>query len=423
MTDTRGGRRARRWRGAGLWALWMLAAAPVAAGFNLPPIDGDFAGDVALTGWAGAPKLHWTLHVHTNDRGERVAEIAIDGAGTRVRGDVALAANGAGPWHLREGVFDVDAWAEALRARIGPRADGVAASGSITASGDGALENGSVTGRVSLALEDGKIAHAGQGWTLERVTLRGEFAVGADAAKWRSEQPFEFGIGSISTSRFGARNLFATGWLQDGFKVALSEARVEIAGGRVEIDPCVVMLLPPAVDVKVRIQEVGLQDVAALVPAGLSDAHGRIDGAVRMRWSEAQGFQLGAGALTLARSEPALVRLAPSPGFLTDRVPQHFNLLPSWLGPLARWFRPENPAYAEMRRIELGETELHVTDLAVKLTPGGDEAGRTALVTLTAKPAQSGGTVDAVTFAINVSGPLSEVLRLGFNQSFSVETR
>jgi hypothetical protein len=401
----------------------MLATAPAAANFNLPPIDGEFAGDLALTAWAGAPKLRWTLHVHKNDRGDRAAEIAIDGAGTRVRGDVALAPDGSGSWRLREGVFELGEWAEALRARIGPRADGVAASGTITAKGVGALKNGSLTGGVSLALEDGKIAHAGQGWTLERVTLRGDFSVGTAMARWRSEQPFEFGIGSISTSRFGARNLFATGWLQDGFKVALTEARVEIAGGRVEIDPCVVTLLPPAVDVNVRIEEVGLQDVAALVPAGLADAHGRIDGAVRMGWSEAQGFQLGAGALTLARSEPALVRLAPAPGCLTDRVPQHFNLLPSWLGPLARWFRPENPAYAEMRRIELGETELHVTDLAVKLTPAGDGAGRTALVTLTAKPAQSGGTVEAVTFAINVSGPLSEVLRLGFNQSFSIETR
>jgi len=105
---------------------------------------------------------------------------------------------------------------------------------------------------------------------------------------------------------------------------------------------------------------------------------------------------------------------------LTARVPQYFDLLPAWLGPLARWARPVNPAYAAMKSIELGQAELRVKTLDVLLTPDGDERGRSATVRLVAQPEQPGSAVKEVSFDVNVAGPLNEVLKLGIDRGFSV---
>ena len=121
--------------------------------------------------------------------------------------------------------------------------------------------------------------------------------------------------------------------------------------------------------------------------------------------------------------EPAIVRLAESPGFLTKRVPERFALLPDWMGPLARWFAPENPAYAELREIELGHTDLQVKALIVRLTPAGDDQGRSALVQMIARPTKSDSTVARVTFEVAVAGPLDAVLHFGLNQDVSVQMR
>jgi hypothetical protein len=169
------------------------------------------------------------------------------------------------------------------------------------------------------------------------------------------------------------------------------------------------------VSVNVHFNRIGLQDVAALVPTGFAEARGRIDGAVRIDWSKAAGVQLGAGYLKLRDDEPTVVRLAPSPGLLPEHMPERFGLLPTWLGPPARWLAPVNPAYAELKGIELGQTELRAESLAVRLTPEGDNRGRSARVEMVARPAQPGTAVGKVTFEADVSGPLSALFQLSMD--------
>jgi hypothetical protein len=223
----------------------------------------------------------------------------------------------------------------------------------------------------------------------------------------------------MSTDRFGARNLSVAAVLNGTRELSVTAARIEIAGGTVETDPFVVKLSPVALNVRLRMTRVGLQDIVALVPTMLSDARGRVDGEVGLSWSEAGGLRVGDGSLSLDEIEPTTLRLAPKPGFLSARVPARFVFIPGLPKPFSRWFSPVNPAYVTLTDIELGKTPLRVHSLKVRLTPEGDGRGRSASVEVVARPDQIDSVVDKVVFTINVSGPLSQVLKFGMNDHIS----
>lgn len=402
--------------------IWAMGLEASAAG-RLPPIDGEFSGRFAALKIAGAPVLRWTVRVRTIKTDERVVDVSIDGEGTRLRARASVSEAGEGWWRMEEGTLDAAAWFPAVSTQVGEMAMGVAASGTIEVRGSGTLRGWEADGAVTVGWREGMLRHEADGWALEGIAVSGEFLIDAVGGGLKGAGPVELVVRTISTARFGARNFFASAVLNEDRTLTLKEAKIEVAGGEVTVDEATLPLDPLEFDFNLRVTNVGLQDVAALVPAGLSESRGRINGAVRVGWSEEDGFQLGAGNLVLSQAEEAMVRLAPAPGFLTDQVPARFELLPAWMGPVARWFRPENPAYADMRGIELGETALRLEALSVQLTPEGDREGRTARVKVTARPARAGGVVEVVTFEVNVAGPLGEVLRLGMNQSFSVDAR
>jgi len=347
-----------------------------------------------------------------------------EGGGTLVEAEIDLlpGAPDALRWRLKNVELDLARWSGALAAQW-PALAGVILGGRVLVSGEGEWREGQLSGRVKLEWRNGTVHDAAQGWSLDGIAFQGAFIVDSAGPCLESEGPFGLTVGNVTSTRFGARNVVVRASLNERWQVAVTAAHVEVAGGEVAIDPCTLSLWPPNVDVNLRISGVGLQDVVALVPAGLADARGRIDGAVRVSWSQAGGFQIGAGGLALNAGEPAIVRLAESPGFLTKRVPERFALLPDWMGPLARWFAPENPAYAELREIELGHTDLQVKALIVRLTPAGDDQGRSALVQMIARPTKSDSTVARVTFEVAVAGPLDAVLHFGLNQDVSVQMR
>lgn len=412
-----------RWILAGALGGALWGTAVDGAGFALPPFAGEFSGEFAALKLSGAPTLRWTLAANPNDAHGRDLVLTIEGTGTRLMVRGAVDDAGDGTWTIEEGALDATQWFPSAANEFGELANGVAVTGALTLRGGGTIVDGEPRGTIGVQWRDGVVRQDADGWTLEGVTFEGEFSIADGGATIVSTRPFEWRVGTIGTARFGARNFLAKGTLKEGGVVALSEARIEVAGGEVTVDPAEISLEPLAGEVNLRITNVGLQDVAALVPAGLAETRGRINGAVRVGWREGEGFKLGEGNLVLGETESAMLRLAPTPGFLTDRVPRHFDLLPGWLGPISKWFRPENPAYVDMRDIELGFTELRIDGLSVQLTPAGDGEGRTTRVRVRARPAKPGAVVEQVTFEVNVSGPLSEVVRLGLNQSFSVEAR
>jgi len=388
----------------------------------LPPVEGNIAGELKLFPQLSGFTLPWKLTLGALSGGGQVFGFSIDGAGARLRanGQVDLV-TGDGSWQIDESQIDAAAWFAACAPRLLPAFSGAVVEGKVSVVGTGTLHQGQVTGRIRIEWHDGAVRHAEQGWSLEGVAFQGEFALDGAAARLVSTAPFEFTVRTVTTTRFGARKVFMQALLTEQQTLSVTAAKVEIAGGEVTADPFEAPLSPLTVNALLRINRVGLQDIVVLVPtAGLDDARGRIDGVVRLKWTEALGIQLGVGNLVIHSDEPAIVRLTPAAGLLTARVPQYFDLLPAWFGPLARWARPVNPAYAAMKSIELGQAELRVKTLDVLLTPDGDERGRSATVRLVAQPEQPGSAVKEVSFDVNVAGPLNEVLKLGIDRGFSV---
>ena len=391
---------------------------------SLPSVEGSITGELKLLPQIPDFTLPWKLTLNAPASGGQAFVFSIDGVSAQLRaaGQVNLA-TGDGSWKIEETQIDAAAWFAAFAPKYVPALSGVVVEGKVTFAGAGTLRQGQVIGQVKVVWQGGALRHAEQGWSLEGVAFQGEFAIDVAGARLESVNPFELTVGTVSTKRFGARNFSMSALLNERRALSVTAARVEVAGGEVTVDPCEIPLSPPTVNALLRISRVGLQDIVLLVPtAGLADARGRIDGEVRIKWNAALGVQLGVGRLAISDDEPAIVRMTPSPGLLTARVPQYFDLLPAWLGPVARWARPVNPAYGNMQNIELGQSDLKVKTLDILLTPDGDEQGRSATVRLVAQPSQPGSAVKEVAFDVNVSGPLNAVLKLGIDRGFTLGT-
>jgi hypothetical protein len=229
-------------------------------------------------------------------------------------------------------------------------------------------------------------------------------------------------VKTIATDRFGARNLELDGVLDRAHLITLHSARLELAGGNVTIDPGRIYLLPTIIDLTLHVDRVGLQDLVALLPGSLADARGRIDGEVRLGWSQATGLRVGRGHFALRDDEVATLQLTPQPGILTQQFPERLKLLPEWTGAVGKWMAPANPVYGDARDIEMGKTSLQIVAFDLKLTPEGDAAGRTGMITISTRAIQPQSLVKLVTFNIGLDGSVEKLLKLGKENFRSITT-
>lgn len=395
------------------------------AELKLPPITGELSGKFAATELSGAPEILWKIKIVPDGSGQRQveADLSADGARLRLRAELDETTSN-GTWEIVESELDAAAWLAMLSPHVGERASNVTASGKLHVSGSGAIKDRRPSGVVHVVWSDGALRNAVDGWALEGITLKGDLAIDVmDLATMTSSSPWELAIQTISSPRFGARNLSVTAKFNANRTVSLLSARVEIAGGEMTVDPSTVSIFPPVLDFTVRIDRVGLQDLVALVPGSLSDARGRIDGVVRLGWSQAAGLQIGAGKFDLRDDEIATLRLAAAPGFLTQRVPERLVLLPAWTGRVGQWLATPNPVYGDVREIELGHTELQIVSFGLTLTPQGDERARTGVVEVSARPTTPGGAVKLLKFDLNIFGSVSDLLRWGMVDQVSFNLR
>jgi hypothetical protein len=401
--------------------LFALVTATRAAEWSLPPLDGDFTGDVAALKLPGAPALHWKLALRSRtDPAERNVELSVDGEGTRVRAAAQLDATGAGIWRLSEARIDVARWFAVLAPFFGPGLAGIAAEGSVGLSGEGTIRAGEIQGRAHIEWRDGVLRDAASGLVVEGIALRGDLQRVWPAPV--SEGPLVLTFREASAAGVIARNgvvEFTTDFSQSA---QLVRATCELMDGRVEISPFTLKFAQPRIQGEVQFAGLELGRIAALLPPVLADARGRVSGRMAVSWSAAAGVTAGDGRLQIAPGEVASLRLSVAPGFLTSKVPRRLALLPAWLGPIARAFSPENPAYETLRAIETGEMRLELNSLDVGLQPEGDPAGRTARVILTARPAKT-DVVESVRFEINVAGPLADVVRMGLEGRVNIHSR
>jgi hypothetical protein len=378
---------------------------------------GNLQGQIAIP---EIPPLTWTLGAPKASDGRQTATFSLSGQDIELRASIhADEKSGVIHWRIETGRLVLGPWINALAARYAPALASTSATGEVTISGDGHLEGFKPVGRFSLACANALVSDASQGWTLEGVSLAGDFSLGADFAI-ASAGPLELGIRTITTSRLGARAFSMTARLENFTSLAVETARIEIAGGEVDSTPFTLPLSPLSIQTRVRIKRIGLQDFAQLIPSGLAEARGRLDGELVLGWDQADGLRLGIGHLSLDEFEPTIFRLAASPGFLTSHIPVRLSFLPGRIG---EWLSFRNNAYDDMSDIEMGRTELAVKSLRVALTPDGDAAGRSARVFIDASPVQKNGSVKQIVFNINVAGPLSQLLNIGMNEDFSAKLR
>lgn len=422
-----GGGHARR---GGLWLGWAACLMWVCASVTSADAAADEPSD--MSEWLGiAARLHadlegvfspvenrpvvWRLTWTEADAGRRRGEVVASGEGLELRIvlDVGVA-DGLGTWRVIAGKVDVGGWTKALQqhSSLGATLAGLGVVGDAELSGAGYLggDGTMLRGELWLTIADATVRNADEGWTLTGVGVR----AGGDVDELlRGNVDVALSVGNIATTRFGARSLAATGRVVDWARIEVASAQVEIAGGEVKARPFRYVFATPALDVTFAMRRVGLQDLVVFMPETFSDARGRVDGTLRLTWSPDAGVEVGAGELAVEKSEPTVVRLAANPGFLTESVPARFTFLSEKWGWLSRLFSARNEAYDALSEIERGKLALRVERMEVRLTPEGDERGRTASVLLSARPEQGGTAVGEVTFEVNVSGPLADILRIG----------
>jgi hypothetical protein len=339
--------------------------------------------------------LAWSLAWSPAEGTQRRGEVLVTGPDLALR--VALnfdAAENQLSWRVVEGRVDLAAWLPALATRpeLAEMLKGMAATGALLIAGEGAVKDDVITGAMSVSWDDGTLGNAEQGWTLEGVTIR----AGGDVSELtKGTVPMEVYVRTISTGRFGARALKVRAALADFALAEIASVDVEIAGGRVTTKPFVVALSEPKLGVDISMEKVGLQDIAALVPDILADGRGRVNGAVRINWSKAAGVSLGTGNIIIDPSERAELRFRPNPGLLTGSLP------PAIL-----------KYYPGLTNVEMGQASLLAERFEVRISPDGDDDGRTATVNI------EGGPVDKtlkapLVLSINVRGPLAPLIKFG----------
>lgn len=402
--------------------LILLVLAAVARA-QLPVIAGELRGDF-VPPVAGAPNLCWQLTLTTSAVGRREGKLTVAAPGLKGEVDVDTdAAFADGTWRIVAAELAPGPWLALLAPQFAPALAGAEVTGMVRLSGQGMLSEGQPAGQITVEWVDGAVRHAAQEWALAGVTFQGEYVFDATAKTWSSAGPGKLSVGTITTRRFGARNLNLQFRIDRQLVPRVEAARIEIAGGEIKAEPFLISLAPPAVNVKLGLTRIGLQDVVALVPTGLAEGRGRVDGELQLGWSKAFGLQIGAGHLDLRPDEPMTLRLAAAPGLLSASMPERFALLPAWFGPVSRWLSPVNPGFADLVAIELGRTALRVESLEARLTPEGDDRGRSARVLVKARPEVAGTSVGPVTFEVDVKGPLAYVLRLGAEHGTTLKVR
>jgi hypothetical protein len=402
--------------------LWAAALCPVITGHaaDLPPgLGGELTGKLAVRALKGAPPLAWRVSLEPTGTGEPL-RMSVTAPGLNLEAVAALPQGGAaGTWRVVRGSVELAEWLRPiLQANAASLPDDLALTGTVVLSGAGTWQGSDLRGSLQARLLDGEAQSAAQGWSARGLALQATVAL--DPVQVAVLQSAQLTLAQVEALGLKAEDFRLELAGVDGNRLEVRRADFSALGGRVALMPFIFDPANPAVRTTADLIGVALDQLAHLLPDALAEASGRVSGRIAVNWSFAEGARPGTGSLTMSDASQATLRLAAAPGFLTQHMPARIALLPAWLGPLAKWFSPENPAYDTLRRIELGELPLTVDRLRMELYPDGPDGPRSAVVEISARPA-AGSIVEQVSFTVNVAGPLREVLELGLNDRASLD--
>ncbi|MBL9204002.1 MAG: YdbH domain-containing protein [Opitutaceae bacterium] len=381
-------------------------------------MSGSFSGTLV---WAGCPPVVWTCEATPAEAGRLQARVGLEGKGLLARAVLRYEPGTAlATWTLEEAEIDLGVWFKPLLARLAPtwRDDDLQVRGRLLARSRGVRSDEGLSGTVALQWLDGAMDSASRSIDVTGIELRLQIDDLARPASPRG-QSLQFARAGVAGVEI--KNGKCDFQIENGNRVRVASAVVETLGGRLSADPFSFTVSDQGVSsIKAQIsaKEVALAEVALFLPKVILEAHGKVSGGLGISWDPQTGIALGVGSLRLDRLDAVEIRLFPQPGFLTDRVPETLSLLPAWTGALGRLLTVTNPARQVLRAIEMGELPLVVDELELRTQPNGDDLGRTARVAMSARP-KVPGVVESVSFEVNVSGPLDQVLRIGMENSIS----
>lgn len=394
-----------------LFVLLAVGAGGTAVAQPWPPVAGELSGGLQWRALAGAPPVTWRV---------QLAQPGPDGVG-RALGDVRASgldvqAEGTtdGGWRLTVGEMDLATWSRPLLAAAGVGAPGdLVLLGTLRFEGEGTWVGTGVEGRLRVTLANGRASSANQGWEADGLELVAQIALASDGSL--AIESMTMRAATLQAAGMAGRDLQVELVGRIPGEIEVRRAEVAILGGTVRVRPFRLDPERPEIRATADLAAIALDEVAALLPTALAGARGRLEGRVEVAWSEAAGFRPQGGALRVAADAPASLRLASTPGFLTQHLPERIRLLPDWLRLPPTWLAPVNPAYGTLEKIERGEQDLTVEQLRVELYPDGPDGPRSATVEVAARPA-SGSAVERVSFTVNVAGPLQQVLEIGLDE-------
>jgi len=400
-------------------SLLLLVAGWLPAGVlaALPPLSGELAGQLRVKSLPGSPEVGWSITLQNDQAGAALLSVSLTAPGLTLQ---AEASPEAGTWRVREGKVDLVTWLRPALAAAGIELPpDLEFTGEVGLNGSGIWAGSDMGGTISAIMVNGTARSDAKGWTAEDITLDINLAL-------------ESGEVALQSARVTIGSIVAFDLTMQGFtleaagagegRIAVTRAETRVLDGQLALNPFEFSPDNIAIGTVLKFTNLSMSEVVHLLPDALTSATGRLSGEVGIDWNFTQGVIPGHGIFTMVPTTPAEFQLAPAPGFLTEHVPARFQPLPSWLGPLSRWFSPENPAYQTLSDVELGRMPLVVDQMSIELYPDGLEGVRSATVKVSARPAD-GRVVERVDFTVNVSGPLDQVIKLGLDDRARMNLR
>jgi hypothetical protein len=398
----------------------VLAAGAIAAesAAPLPPLRATLSGQLALPQIPGFPGLAWQIETRPVPGFALVIMATATAPGLALRVELTPPFGTApGTWRLVDATVDAASWWRLAADQLVPNAKNLppdfTLTGRLSLAGEGEWRGADFSGTLRVVLSEGTAASSAQKWTASGLALEAELRFTPARVALRTAR---LRVATALVAGLTAQRVVLDANGTDGNRLAITRAELAAFGGRVALTPFTLDPAAPAVVSTAEFSGIALGDLAALVPQALKAAQGQVAGRVAVNWSLRSGLGPGDGSLAVTPAEPATLRLAAAPGLLTGRSPPRIALLPAFMGPVRRWLSIDNPAHAMLQRIELGEVPLAVDSFDFQLYPDGAGGSRSVQVRVVARTTGVGDVVEKVTFTVNVSGPLDQVLRLGMDE-------
>lgn len=390
---------------------------------RLPAIDGEFSGDYVAP--HSGFKFHWRIAVDSPVGIARVRRARIEVAGHGAHAVVRAAldiASGVTHWKIESASADLAEFFPVLAARFFPDFSYLDVTGKLALAGAGDVSaDGGISGNVVAEISEASIRDSVRDWSAEGVAMRVELpALPSLKTAGKEKQAISIRRFTHGASGIVLEHVLTAASLDDKARIHVAPMTARALGGAVSLDAFDADITAPSLTSVVHVDDIESAQLARFLPDAISEVHGRFAGALTLHWTPDAGVTLGNGQLALQKSAGSTLRFAPSPGFFTSDMDSRLYVLPPSWGFLRRLVSMKNPAYETLKQIENGEQPVAVESIAIYFTPEGDSAGRSANVTIAAKPANPKSAIKNLRINVNVTGPLVKVLEMGASNQLKI---